>query len=305
LSIPDYQSILLPLLKLVSKEDIRRKDADVALSKEFDLSDEDRSKLLPSGKQRVFDNRIHWAATYLVKAGLVVRPKRGLLRITDSGKSLLAENPKELRLKQLKAIPEFQEFFYATKSQSPQTEPTESASDSTPEERWFAAAAELNEKLRADLLEAIIGASPTFFEELIIDLLVAMGYGGSVAEAAEHLGGSGDEGIDGLVKGDPLGLDAVYIQAKRYAADNVVGPDKIQQFIGALMMKGATKGVFVTTSRFSKQALELKPPNQRLVLIDGRKLTELMIRYGVGVKRKHDEIEVKEIDSGYFVEDED
>jgi restriction system protein len=171
LAIPDYQSILLPLLKLVSKEDIRRKDADVALSKEFALSEDERSKLLPSGKQRIFDNRIHWAATYLVKAGLVMRPQRGLLRITEAGKGLLAEAPKELRLKQLKTIPSFQDFFYATKSQSAQSDQSESTSDSTPEERWFAAAAELNEKLRADLIETIVGASPKFFEELIIDLL--------------------------------------------------------------------------------------------------------------------------------------
>jgi len=307
MAIPDYQSIFLPLLKLAAKSDINRKDADKALTAEFGLSEEDHGKLLASGKQRVFDNRIHWAATYLVKAGLLIRPKRGVLRATSEGLALLSKNPQELRLKQLKAIPKFMEFYSASKvsSDSQSSDATDSASEATPEERLLVAAGELKEKLRADILDAIAQSSPEFFERLIIDLLIEMGYGGSFSEAAEHLGGSGDGGVDGVVKGDPLGLDAVYIQAKRYSADNVVGPDKIQQFIGALSTKGATKGVFVTTSRFSKAALELKTTSQRLVLIDGRQLTDLMIRFDVGVRKLKDDIQIKQIDLSYFSDEDD
>lgn len=304
MTIPTYQGVMLPLLKLAATSDIKRKDADAALAAEFGLSEAERGQLLPSGKQRVFDNRIHWAATYLVKAGLLMRPQRGMLRATSDGKGYLATSPSELGLKQLKKIPKFMEFFNASKASVDGSSPAAAvlASDATPEEQLEQAAAELNGKLRQDLLEVIASSTPEFFEKLIIELLLKMGYGGTFSEAAEHLGGSGDGGVDGVIKADLLGLDAVYIQAKRYAQDNVVGPSTIQQFIGALSTKGATKGVFVTTSRFSQAALALKAPTQRLVLIDGNKLTELMIRFDVGV-RSVKSFHIKEIDGGYFEED--
>ena len=226
MTIPTYQGVMLPLLKLAAASDVKRKDADAALAVEFGLSEAERGQLLPSGKQRVFDNRIHWAATYLVKAGFLVRPQRGTLRATPDGKGYLATNPSELSLKQLKKVPKFMEFFNASKSavDGSNSAVTVPASDATPEEQLEQAAAELNGKLRQDLLEVIANSTPEFFEKLIIELLLKMGYGGSFSEAAEHLGGSGDGGVDGVIKADLLGLDAVYIQAKRYAQDNVVGP---------------------------------------------------------------------------------
>jgi restriction system protein len=309
--IPDYQSIMLPLLRSAADGVVTRKVADAKLMDEFGLTETERTQLLPSGRQGLFNNRVHWAATYLVKAGLLRRPQRGHLEITEEGRNFLATGPLVLRLQQLKKYPAFMQFYKSGQSTADSNaaetdvsiiESSKASTDvatETPEERLAQAAEIVNDKLRSDLIEAIMTGSPEFFERLIIDLLVKMGYGGSFAEAAEHLGKSGDGGIDGVIKGDRLGLDAVYIQAKRYSSDNVIGPGAIQQFIGALSTKGASKGVFVTTSRFSDGAKRIVPPSQRLVLMDGRQLTDLMIEFGVGV-RTVNVFEIKKIDADYF-----
>lgn len=313
MAIPDYQSIMLPLLRAAANGVVSRKVADNKLMDSFGLSQAERAQLLPSGRQGLFNNRVHWAATYLVKAGLLARPQRGHLEITEEGRKYLATNPSVLSVQQLKRYPAFMRFYKAGQGgadstvvevEASDTEATKPVAADTPEERLAQAVEIVNDKLRSDLIEAIMNGSPEFFERLIIDLLVKMGYGGSFAEAAEHLGRSGDGGIDGVIKGDRLGLDAVYIQAKRYAFDNVIGPGAIQQFIGALSTKGASKGVFVTTSRFSEGAKRIVPPSQRLVLLDGRQLTDLLIEFGVGV-RTVSAFEIKKIDADYFDDSEE
>lgn len=281
-------------------------DAIDALAKQFDLTDEERQELLPSGKQPIFANRLHWARTYLDKAGAISRTKRSHFQITARGSQLLAEHPQRIDAKTLRQFPEFVAF---------QTPKSDAASDSvstsvveiesstvTPEEAVQIAVSQISATLKNQLLVRIWELSPSFFERLVVDLVVAMGYGGSRDSVVQKLGKSGDEGIDGIVNEDPLGLDVVYIQAKRYAADNTIGRERIQQFAGALVGQGASKGVFVTTSTFSKGAVEYanRVP-QRIILIDGETLTRLMVQYSVGVRIERT-IELKRVDLDYFDE---
>lgn len=260
--------------------------------------------MLPSGKQRVLFNRVHWAKFYLTKAGLIETPQRGVFRATEAGLQFLATSPAKIDVDTLKKFPVFLEFYAASSSQSGDQKPIEasvlSGSDSTPEEQIDAAHAVLNSALKADLLNRILESSPAFFEHVIVELLVGMGYGGSHEDAARRLGKSGDGGIDGIIDEDRLGLDRIYVQAKRYAPGNSVGRPEIQGFVGSLVGLGASKGVFVTTSNFSKQALDFSAGlQQRVILIDGQRLCELMVEYGVGV-RVNRLIEVKRLDEDFF-----
>jgi len=290
------------------------KAAIVALGDQFHLTDDDRTLMVPSGKQTVLANRVHWARTYLDKAGALERTRRSHFRVTDRGRALLKEHPDKIDNKTLEQFPQFLAF----KSPSVVDEPSEAVSplvtapvnvvpdlpEVTPEEAIEAAEAAIVATLRSQLLTRIAELSPAFFERLVVDLIVAMGYGGNRQTVAKRLGKSGDEGIDGVVNEDPLGLDMVYIQAKRYAADNSVGRERIQQFAGALVGQAASKGVFVTTSFFTKQAHEYaqKVP-QRIILIDGTELSRLMIQYRVGVRTER-VVEMKRLDSDYFDEGE-
>ena len=311
MTIPDYQSLMRPLLAYAADgAEKNTKGAIERLATELKLSHDEVHQLLPSGKQSMFANRVHWARFYLDKAGAIKRTKRAHFVITERGKKLLAENPKQINVTILRQFPEF--LAFQAPKVSGKSEPAVETDDvelsqttATPEEAILQAEGQILNSLRGAILDRIRELSPTFFERLVVDLIVAMGYGGSRDSIVQKLTKSADEGIDGIVNEDALGLDAVYLQAKRYAADNTVGRELIQQFAGALVGQSASKGVFVTTSSFSKNALEFaqKVP-QKIVLIDGEELTRLMVQYGVGVRIERT-VEIKRIDSDYFSEDEE
>jgi restriction system protein len=302
MAIPDYQSIMLPLLKLSNDGEIHKFRASIEeLAKHFHLSPEERKELLPSGKQPTFDNRVGWARTYMTKAGLLNSPKRGLFQITQKGKDVLAKNPSDINVQFLEQFPEFMEFRQLRREKN-QNSPTiqESSNSITPEENLENSYQALRSELGAEILSTIKSCSPDFFEQLVIDLLVTMGYGGSRKEAGEAIGKSGDEGIDGIIKEDQLGLDIIYIQAKRW--ESVIGRPEIQKFAGALQGQRAKKGIFITTSGFSKDAIDYACSiDTKIILIDGVQLVDLMIDHNVGVSTEAI-YELKRIDSDYFTE---
>ncbi|MBX7481071.1 restriction endonuclease [Qipengyuania qiaonensis] len=302
MSIPDYQTLMLPVLQLAAKGEWRVPEAAEKIADHFQLSQDERDKLLPSGKQRIFHNRIHWAKFYMSKAGLIESPKRGIFTATSAGKALLAQGLQSIDNETLNQFPEFVEFRLGnTGSSTPAiAQAAASSSDATPEEQIDAAQAVLKSALSSDVLQRILDNSPTFFENVIVELLVAMGYGGTHEKAALRLGKSGDNGVDGVIDEDRLGLDRIYVQAKRYAAANTVQRSEVQAFVGSLVGFGANKGVFVTTSTFTSGAIgyaEQIP--QRVILIDGARLTDLMIEHDVGVRASRT-IKVKRIDEDFF-----
>ncbi|MBR9764220.1 MAG: restriction endonuclease [Rhodobacteraceae bacterium] len=305
--VPDYQTLMRPVLEALSDGQAHRvRDILPSLIDLYDLTPEEVEELLPSGTQTVLANRAHWARTYLSKAGLVRSPKRGFHEITERGQELLKSHSGPISNATLAQYDTFEEWRLPDKDSAGSVEvsakPDVPMATTTlpPEEALEAAAAELYAALEGDLLEAVLAMDPTRFEQLIIDLLLAMGYGDGKRQMAERLGKSNDGGIDGVVNEDPLGLDAVYIQAKRYDPKNTVGSGAIREFIGSLIGVSATKGVFVTTSGFSREATAfLDRVQQRVVLIDGRRLAELMIRYGVGVRSRQTYV-VKGVDEDYF-----
>lgn len=298
--IPDYQTIMLPLLSHVAdgKEHSLRQ-ATEALRGVFKLTETERKELLPSGRQPTFDNRVGWARTYLKKAGLVETPRRGQLAITERGRQVLKKEPTIIDVKFLEQFEEFNEFK-ALRHDS--ESPTEGSADAgTPEETFETAYQKLRLDLAEDLLRTIKGCSPEFFERLVVDVLVAMGYGGTRKDAGQAIGRAGDDGIDGIIKEDRLGLDIIYIQAKRW--EGSVGRPEIQKFAGALQGHRARKGVFITTSSFSKDALEyVSRIDSKIVLIDGQTLAGLMMDHGVGVATVAS-YEVKKVDGDYFIEE--
>ena len=307
--IPNYQELMLPVLQYASQGEQRVPDLAEKIADDLGLSTELRDEMLPSGKQRILHNRIHWAKFYMGKAGLIESPTRGRFVTTDTGRALLSSNPDKIDVSLLLKNPDFQAFYKGDDQQEtattlkPQSAPNPEQNTETPEEQIESAYSSINAALRADLLERITSNSPAFFELLIVNLLVAMGYGGSHKNASEQLGRSGDGGVDGIINEDRLGLDRVYVQAKRYAPTNTVGRPDIQGFVGSLVGLGANKGVFVTTSTFSQQARDfVKHLSQRIILIDGRMLTELMIEHQVGVRTQR-LIEFKRIDEDFFTED--
>ncbi|WP_271438934.1 restriction endonuclease [Pontixanthobacter luteolus] len=304
MSIPDYQTLMLPVLRLAANGEIRVPAAADKIANEFGLSEAEREELLPSGKQRTLHNRIHWAKFYLGKAGLVETPERGIFRATPQGTEILQSGAAALSVSDLKTIPKFEEFYKSyTGDAGVEVDSTSSSlesSSSTPEEQIENAHDILSAALQSDLVSRILDQSPAFFERLIVELLVAMGYGGSHEDAARNLGKSGDGGVDGVIDEDRLGLDRIYVQAKRYAEKSVVGRPEVQGFVGSLTGLGATKGVFVTTSTFSAHAWEYAGGLPlRIVLLDGKRLTELMIEHDVGVRTSRT-IEMKRLDEEFF-----
>jgi restriction system protein len=280
MSIPDYETLMLPLLRLVAGGECPVQAATSAMADEFHLTEEQRQILLPSGRTPLIHSRVHWAATYLVQSGLLSRPRRGVLQITDRGRAVLAENPVRIDKELLLRFEEFRAFRSRSQGDrgNEQDEPQKPAIQSlqetvtqSPEERIEVAFDELDVALRAELLDRIRAAPPAFFERLIVDLMLKMGY--RAGGGGKRVGGPNDEGIDGVITKDALGLDTVYLQAKRYGADTTVGIKDIQAFVGALVGHGASKGVFVTTSQFSSQAKEFArgAPHQRVILIDGKR----------------------------------
>ena len=302
--IPDYQTLMLPVLAIAAEGEARVPTASSRIADQLGLTEEEREEMLPSGAQRLLHNRIHWAKFYMSKAGLIESPKRGVFVATQTGRALLATKPDRIDVELLRSYPPFVEFYTANTATSSPTESQAATaatdSTSTPEEQIDAAHAVLTSALRAELLTRILEQTPTFFERVIVDLLVAMGYGGSHENAAMRLGKSGDGGIDGIVDEDRLGLDRIYIQAKRYAPHSSIGRPEIQGFVGSLVGLGASKGVFVTTSTFSAPAVEyVRGLQQRVILIDGARLTELMVEFGVGV-RLNRIVEFKRLDEDFF-----
>ena len=303
MSIPDYQSIMLPLLRFLGDGEVRSKrEAVQFLSDEFKLSTKERKELLPSGKQGLFDNRVGWARTYLKKARLIESVRHGYFKISERGKGVLSQNPEKIDVKYLEQFHEFVEFKKLKKNKAKKTDTvTTTPSDVNPEETLEIAFQELQDNLSSELLRTIKDCSPYFFERLVIDVLIKMGYGGSRREAGQAMGKTGDEGIDGIIKEDKLGLDIIYIQAKRW--EGSVGRPEIQKFAGALQGKRARKGIFITTSDFTKEAQAyVTNIESKIILIDGQRLAELMIEHNVGVSPVAS-YEIKKIDSDYFIED--
>jgi|ERR1035437_2300602 restriction system protein len=304
--IPDYQSLMLPLLRLVSdRQEYKYRDIIEKLAVEYKLTDEERKELLASGNQAIFDNRVGWAKTYLKKAGLLDSPRRATFVITELGLQTLNKQPDHIDAKFLRQFPAFLEFVHAGRNENESEEETISHEIpiQTPEENLDRAYQSIRKSLASELLTNVIELSPTFFERLVVELLVKMGYGGSIKDAGKAIGKSGDEGIDGTIKEDKLGLDIIYIQAKRWKKGNVVGRPELHKFVGALAGQGAKKGIFITTSNFTKEALDYTPKNEtKIVLIDGELLAQLMIDYNLGCTTQQI-YELKKIDTDYFDEE--
>ena len=300
--IPDYQSIMFPLLKLVADGgEYKLTNLVDVLGSQFNLTEDERAELLPSGQTFLFGNRVGWARTYLKKAGIIDSPKRGIVTITARGKSVLRQKPQQLNVAFLRQFPEFLEFQGPKKQEIGEPDVYSVLTpQQTPEETLEASYFSIRKALALDLIDKVVNLSPAFFEKLVVELLVRMGYGGSIKDAGKAVGKSGDEGIDGTIKEDKLGLDIIYIQAKRWKPGNIVGRPEIHKFIGALAGQGAKKGIFITTSSFTREALEYVPRNEtKIVLIDGEQLAQLMIDYNLGVALQQT-FEVKRIDNDYF-----
>jgi len=305
MSIPDFQSIMLPLMQFASdgKEHSFRESVEY-LAKFFKLSEDERKELLPSGPMPIFDNRVGWTKTHLLKAGLLESPRRSIFQLTTRGKEVLSRKPSQINSKFLKQFPEYQTFRGANNAIDNSTLPSQEnlTEQITPEEALATAYQKLKLSLAQDLLTYVRDCTPDFFERLVVKLLVKMGYGGSIQDAGKAIGRSGDEGIDGIIKEDKLGLDAVYIQAKKW--EGTVGRPEIQKFVGALAGQGAKKGVFITTSNFSREAHEYAKNmrDTKVVLLDGEQLTQFMIDYNLGVSVVS-QYEVKKIDSDFFADE--
>ncbi|MEY8241897.1 MAG: restriction endonuclease [Cycloclasticus sp.] len=304
MAIPDYQSLMLPFLTLLADgAEHSLQDLTNKLSDQFQLTETERHQLLPSGKQLLMRNRVGWARTYLKKAVLLDAPQRGVFSITNRGQQVLAENRETITTKYLKRFDEFCEFQNASAQSTSENASSHTYEDTrTPTEAIETAFNTLNNTLASDVLNTIKSQSPQFFEQLVVKLMQAMGYGGWSKDSGETTQYTADGGIDGIINEDPLGLETIYLQAKRYT-DNAIGRPDIQAFVGALEMKRARKGVFITTSRFSKDAVEyVSLIEKKVVLLDGKQLAGLMIQHNLGVTVK-ETYQVKAIDTDYFLED--
>jgi restriction system protein len=301
MAIPDFQILMLPLMRLAEQGEQSVPQATDLLAAEFQLSETERAQLLPSGRQSTFSNRIHWALTHLVHAGLLERPRRGHFIATEQGKQVLLEGPDRIDMNLLSKFDSYVAFRQRRPSEaSDEGEAPLAASSETPEERIDEAVDELTSLLRKELLERVVQMSPRAFEQLIVQLMLGMGYGSG--GSGQHLGRTNDQGVDGVINEDVLGLDTIYLQAKRYAPGNGIGVEKIREFAGALDERRATRGVFVTTSYYAPQAREYAERSpKRLILIDGEELTSLMVKYGIAV-RTFRAVELKKLDNEYLEE---
>lgn len=300
MTIPDFQTLMLPVLYFYGdKVEHTKQETIDEIATKFKLTAEERNDMLPSGNQLRFDNRLSWAIVYLFKSGLLKRTSRGKYEITDRGLSVLNEKPEKITTKYLEKFPEYIEFKNYKKDIEPKTDDNEI---STPQERLELSYLELRRQLSHDLLERVKKSSPSFFEKLVVKLLVKLGYGGSMIDAGQAIGRAGDDGIDGIIKEDKLGLDVVNIQAKRWDS-KPVGRPEIQAFAGSLEGHRSKKGVFITTSKFTADALEyVKRIEKKIVLIDGEQLTNLMIDNGVGVSEESRYI-INKIDEDFFIDE--
>ncbi len=304
MTIPDYQSLMLPLLKLTSDEkEHSLKDATKTLAKEFNLSEVELAEMLPSARKTRFYDRVGWAGTYLRKAGILSAPRRGWFQITQRGLNVLENPPSRITVNFLEQFDEFLQFRERREKNIDDSNdsPLANIEPQTPEEAIESAYLNIRQSLADEVLQTVKNCSPSFFEQLVVDVLVKMGYGGTRKDAGKAIGKSGDGGIDGIINEDRLGLDVIYIQAKRW--DNPVGRPEIQKFAGALQGQRAKKGIFITTSIFTKEAQEFASRiESKITLVDGETLSQLMIDYNVGVNVVAS-YELKRIDSDYFVEE--
>ncbi|MDD3682642.1 restriction endonuclease [Desulfovibrio desulfuricans] len=306
MAIPDFQSFMLPVLLLAANGPLRTAKAIAQVSDAFGLSAEDRQEMLASGRQTRVANRVYWAFVHLTKAGLLQREARGVYGITAEGQQALQEAPQRIDINFLIARAENYRQFRSA-SNTPETDneaggqhAPSTSEEETPEERVEAAFAELNGALRSDLQERLQAMHNADFERLIVKLMLGLGYG--AGGLGKRTGGTGDGAIDGIITEDVLGLDVIYLQAKRYSQDSAIGPDKIREFAGAMDAHGITKGVFVTTSRYTKAAREYaERSHKRLRLIDGHELAGLMVQHDIGVRR-YRSLELKKLDVDFFEE---
>jgi restriction system protein len=299
--IPSYEKMMLPVLKtLGDKKEHRLSEVIENIIKEFKLTEKDQKELLPSGTEPILGNRVRWARLYLDKAGLLESTQRGAYKITEKGLRVLKEKPSEINVAYLKQFPDFMEFKEPKEGKNDTVE-KKSDDSLNPMEMLESSYQRIKNELAADLMQEIKKATANFFENTIVELVVKMGYGGSRKDAGQAIGKSGDEGIDGIIKEDRLGLDAIYLQAKKW--EGTVGRPEIHKFVGALKGQAANKGIFITTSTFSKEAMEYaaRIDSPKIVLIDGKKLAELMIEHNVGVSEVTN-YEIKKIDLDYFAE---
>ncbi len=306
--VPDFQSLMLPVLQEVIAGPIPSKDLRARIAQQLRLTEQDLAELLPSGRQTTFTNRVAWANVFLQRAGLIRIVRRGVYEATEAGKVVASQAPARIDNAFLQQFPSFVEW--RQRSESTRADgtgdqplpPPVNTTPTNPEEQLERSYKELTAAVEAELLERLQATTPSHFENLIIDLLVAMNYGGGRSEMAKALGRSGDDGVDGVVREDKLGLDVVYMQAKRYAPDNIVGVGAVRDFVGALEGHRATKGVFVTTSRFARSAPEyIERVSKRVALIDGPELARLMVEHGVGVRVKTTYV-IKEVADDDLVE---
>ncbi len=310
MAIPDYQSLMLPFLKVAADgKEHRIGQVIEQLARDSGLTEEEKQQLLPSGKQTRFANRVHWANTFLRQAGLLQATKRAHFKITDRGRGVIAKLPSKIDNEYLAQFPEFVQF--RDRSRSPEVSQTTSATEvittqtqsQTPDELLRSTVMQIEAALRKEILDRILAGPPAFFEGLIVNLLLAMGYGGSRSDAGQIVGRSGDGGIDGVIDQDALGLDRVYVQAKRYAPQNGVTEPEVRAFSGSLGAAKANKGVFVTTSSFTQPAINFAERHPfRIILIDGEQLAALMIRHNVGI-RTEDTLYLKKIDEDFFLDE--
>jgi restriction system protein len=302
MAIPDYQTIMLPLLRFAGdQQEHSLREAIDQLAEKFALTEVERKELLPSRQQEIFNNRVAWARTYLGKAGLLESTRRGYFKITDRGVKVVKQNPDRIDVKFLDQFEEFRQFRALRHTKIEEEEIEVEAHERTPEEALESSYKQLRDNLANELLQQIKSCSPGLFEKIVVELLVKMGYGGSRQDAGRAIGRSGDEGIDGIIKEDRLGLDIIYVQAKRWG--NSVGRPEVQKFAGALQGQRARKGIMITTSNFSKEALDYASRiDSKIVLIDGEQLAQLMIDHGLGVSPVA-VYEIKKIDTDYFTEE--
>lgn len=297
--IPDYQTLMKPVLELAATGETKISDAVTRLEKAFALTEDEKSERLPSGKQTRFANRVHWARSYLKQAGLVRNTKRGHFEITEEGRRVLQDSPDEIDAKYLERFDQFLEFKSRTNTTESAAEDSLGHGETTPDEAMRLAYQQINDALAADILERLRDSDPAFFEAVIVDLLIKMGYG-SGTRSGKVLGRSGDDGVDGVINLDPLGVDQVYVQAKRYGASNPIGSGAIRDFYGALGLKDVTKGIFVTTSSFSPNARSTAEKlGARIVLIDGPHLARLMVSHEVGC-RVSEVFKISVIEESFF-----
>ena len=303
MAVPKYHEFMKPMLEMLGDgKEHKTQTLYTDLADHFKLTEADKAEYLPSGRQLLYHNRIGWAKTYLVKAGLAEPCKRAVIRITDLGKATLLENPSEINQLYLMKFPKFIEFSSNKETHEKTSLPQSTDStDRTPIEDFADAYKLIQNRLQDELLQEVIQLTPDQFERMVVELVVAMGYGGTAEDAARVVGKTGDEGIDGIIKADRLGFDRIYIQAKKWDPDRTIGRPEIQKFLGALVGQGANKGLFITTCRFSKEASNFveKSISQRISLVDGNQLTTLMIEHDIGVSTRS-VYTIKSVDSDYF-----